>query len=68
MNFLIRFYSILFFDPHGWSKKENSPNFNFINKKAMPTKIGVYGFDIDLYLYVFFELIPFNPMSPMHMS
>ena len=29
-------------------------------KEAPPTKIGVHAFDINLYLYEFFEPIPIN--------
>ena len=29
-------------------------------EKVMPTKIGVYAFDINPYMYDFFELIPIN--------
>ena len=29
-------------------------------EKVTPTKIGVYAFDINLYMHEFFELIPVN--------
>ena len=57
LNFLSRFYLILFFDPidySPWLKREIWPNLKSSNisktREAMPTKIGVHAFYINPYL------------------
>ena len=68
MNFLSRFQSIEFFDDHGLyivhGRKGKFGVFESSNisetEKVMPTKIGVYAFDINLYMHEFFEPILIN--------
>ena len=64
INFLSQFRLIEFFDDQSMVRKENLVVFEGSNisetRMATPTKIGVHAFDIKLYLYDFFELIPID--------
>ena len=64
INFLSQFQLIKFFDDQSMVRKENLVVFEGSNisetRMATPTKIGVHAFDIKLYLYDFFELIPID--------
>ena len=66
INFLNQFRLIKFFDDHGLSMVRKGKLAVFEGSsiseigEAPPTKIGVHAFDINAYLYEFFEPIPID--------
>ena len=66
MNFLSQFYFLTLMDYSPWSEgkfwlflKANEMSKISETEKATPTKIGLHAFQVNLYLYEFFEPILF---------